>query len=69
MIMKPQSPTATPVAARRPDQSAGTGRGKMPITRVKSSYTDTQGQYLAFIYYIKIHSVPPVIEPLRGPVN
>ncbi len=32
----------------------------MLMTRVKPSYTETQGQYLAFIYYYtKIHGVPP----------
>ncbi len=32
----------------------------MRRTSVKSSYTETQGQYLAFIYYYtKIHGIPP----------
>ena len=43
-----------------------TSHSKMSTTGVKSSYTETQGQYLAFIYYYtKIHGRPPAEADLQ----
>ena len=42
----------------------------MPSTGVKTNYTETQGQYLAFIYYYtKIHGVPPAEADMQRYFN